>query len=69
MDVRDDDALIPIKEACALLGGMNRSTFYRGVQAGRFPAPVHPSPGISRLSKRQVLEARARIIKSEGGAA
>jgi predicted DNA-binding transcriptional regulator AlpA len=61
----DDDELIAVKEGCTLLGGMHVASYYRGVRAGRFPAPVHPSPNISRLSKRKVLEARQRII--DGG--
>jgi hypothetical protein len=64
--MHDDDELITIKEACRLLGGNERpihnATYYRGVARGDYPAPIHPSPGISRLSKRAVLEARARIM-------
>lgn len=58
----DDDELINLKEACRLLGGMHIATYYRGVAAGRYPKPVHPSPNLSRVSKRKLLEARARII-------
>ena len=61
--MHDDDELIPVKEACRLLGGFHFATYYRGVARGDFPAPVHPSPGISRVSKHAVLEARARIIE------
>jgi predicted DNA-binding transcriptional regulator AlpA len=61
----DEDELIPLKEACALLGGFHVATYYRGAAEGRFPKPVHPSPNISRVSKRQVLKARARIIAGE----
>jgi len=57
-----DDELITIKEACRLLGGFHYATYYRGVARGDFPAPVHPSPGISRVSRQEVLDARARII-------
>jgi hypothetical protein len=61
-----DDELITIKGACRLLGGNEKpihpATYYRGVARGDFPAPVHPSPGISRVSKRAVLDLRARII-------
>jgi predicted DNA-binding transcriptional regulator AlpA len=62
----DNDELIPLKEACRLLGGINRSTYYRGVHAGRLPKIAHPSPGVSRVSKRQVLETRERIISEAG---
>lgn len=69
MDHDDVDELITIKEGCRLLGGSERpihlATYYRGVARGQYPAPVHPSPGISRLLKRAVLEVRARIIAGE----
>ncbi len=58
----DDDDLIPLKEACRLLGGFTHWTYRRGVAAGRFPPILHPSPHTARVSKRQVLETRARII-------
>ena len=66
-----DDELITIKEACRLLGGNEKpihfSTYYRGVARGLYPPLVHPSPGISRVSKRALIELRARII-AEGAA-
>jgi hypothetical protein len=64
--MHEDDELITIKEACRLLGGNERpihnATYYRGVARGLYPPLVHPSPGISRVSKRAVLDLRARII-------
>jgi hypothetical protein len=41
-----------IEAACRMIGGdspVHRSTYYKGVREGRYPAPVHPSPGISRV--------------------
>jgi hypothetical protein len=65
----DDDELITIEEGCIIIGGktkpIDKATYYRGVRLRRYPAPVHPSPGVSRLVKRQVLKARQRII--DGG--
>jgi hypothetical protein len=62
----DEDELITIKTACRILGGEEKplhfSTYYRGVARGLYPPLVHPSPGISRVSKRAVLDLRARII-------
>ena len=62
----DDDDLLTVDEACAIIGGktkpINRATYYRGVKRGDYPAPVHPSPGLSRIPKRELLEARARIL-------
>jgi hypothetical protein len=62
----DEDELITVKAACRILGGEEKplhfSTYYRGVARGLYPPLVHPSPGISRVSKRAVLDLRARII-------
>ena len=32
--LEDDDELIPVKEACGLLGGFRVATYYRGVKTG-----------------------------------
>jgi hypothetical protein len=64
----DDDELIPLKEACVLLGGFHTATYRRGAAEGRYPPILHPSPNIARVSKRKVLEARERII-ADGEAA
>jgi hypothetical protein len=55
-----------IRDACKLIGGtrpISPATYYRGVKKGRFPAPFHPSDGISRVDlgevRRRILE-RAR---------
>jgi hypothetical protein len=65
----DDDELIPLKEACVILGGFNPITYRRGAKAGRYPPILHPSPNISRVSKRAVLATRAKIIAAGGEAA
>jgi predicted DNA-binding transcriptional regulator AlpA len=51
---------LSIKECCALIGGdkpISAATFYRGIHAGRFPPPEHPSPGISRWRRAKLIEA------------
>jgi hypothetical protein len=44
-----------IARACKDIGGeeepIHPSTFYRGVAAGRYSKPEHPSPGISRVDR------------------
>jgi hypothetical protein len=61
-----DYELITIKEGCSLIGGkakpVSAATFYRGVAAGRYTPPVHPSPGVSRLRKAKLLDDIARQI-------
>jgi hypothetical protein len=68
IDNQDADELIPVKEACDLLGGFHTATYRRGANAGRYPPILHPSPNIARVSKREVLKTRERII-AEGEAA
>ena len=52
---------IDIKETCRTIGGKNKpvnpSTYYRGVKAGIYPTPDHPSPGISRVNRSALLTA------------
>jgi hypothetical protein len=52
---------LTIKEACAIVGGVSKpvhySTYYRGVKAGRLPAPEHPTPGTSRIRRSALIAA------------
>jgi predicted DNA-binding transcriptional regulator AlpA len=51
LDQRAADAvprLLTCKETCAYFGGIDPSTLYRGIAKGRFPAPIHVGPNISR---------------------
>jgi hypothetical protein len=53
-----DPDYITIKTACAIVGGdkpISQPTYYRGVKAGRLPAPEHPTPGVSRVRKQDLL--------------
>ena len=65
IDNQDIDELIPVKEACRLLGGFHTATYRRGAAAGRLPPIVHPSPQIARVSKREVIATRERIIRDK----
>jgi hypothetical protein len=64
----DDGELITVVEAGRILGGkqkpLNRATIYRNLERLGLKI-VHPTPGASRLSLKQVLKARARAIASE----
>ena len=57
--------MLTIKGACRIIGGDERpihpSTYYRGVAAGRYPAPIRVSPKISRVDKVKLLEALDRL--------
>jgi hypothetical protein len=66
----DDPQFITIKAACAIVGGdekpISAATYYRGVRAGRLPAPEHPTPGISRIRRGKLI---AMVNASDTGGA
>ena len=55
----DDLDLITTSEACRVIGGETKpvhpSTVNRGVRAGRYSPPLHPSPGIARFDRATLL--------------
>jgi hypothetical protein len=61
--------MITIGEACRIVGGNERpihpATYYRGVAAGRYPAPVHVSPNVARVHKSKLVAAVARLLEPE----
>jgi hypothetical protein len=59
----DEDALIPLEEGCKLLGGISEATYRRRAHEGIYPPLLHPSPNITRVSRRHVIETRRRIIE------
>jgi hypothetical protein len=47
----DDLDLVDVDGACRELGGnrpLHRATLYKGIKEGKYPAPIHPGPGMSR---------------------
>lgn len=60
--------LIPIPEACRLLGGsrpISAATLYRGIAAGIYPRPIKIGNS-ARLLKREILAViRARIAERD----
>jgi predicted DNA-binding transcriptional regulator AlpA len=61
-------ALLTIKEVCALLGGINPSTLYRGITAGRYPAPIHIGPNTSRWLRDEVNAKLAQLKAARAAA-
>jgi hypothetical protein len=57
----DNPNYITIHHACRIVGGdekpISTATYYRGVKDGRFPAPEHPTPGISRIRRGELIAA------------
>lgn len=49
------DELLNAEETCTALGNINIATLYRGIRAGRFPAPLKLGPGTSRWLRSEVL--------------
>ena len=50
-----DIDLISIDEACAILGGISKATYWRGA-GKRWPKPIKLGPFIARASRRELLE-------------
>lgn len=64
------DDLLDRDAVCRLFGGtrpLNPSTIYRGIRAGRYPAPVKIGPGASRWLRSECEAALRAMI--EGRAA
>jgi predicted DNA-binding transcriptional regulator AlpA len=55
-------ALLTIREVCAFFGGLNPSTIYRGIAAGRYPAPVRVGLNTSRWLRHECEAALANMI-------
>ena len=57
----DNPDYITVNHACRIVGGeekpISAATYYRGVKAGRLPAPEHPTPGISRIRRSKLIAA------------
>jgi predicted DNA-binding transcriptional regulator AlpA len=61
----DDLDLLDRPSVCRLFGGtrpIDPATLYRGIAAGRFPAPVKIGPGSSRWLRSECEAALKRII-------
>ena len=55
----EEPEYITMAHACRIVGGeekpISSATYYRGVKAGRLPAPEHPTPGVSRIRRRALI--------------
>jgi hypothetical protein len=61
----DDDEWLDVPAACALIGGnrpIHPATYYRGVKAGRYPAPEQRGGNVKRVSRRRI-EADLRRLR------
>jgi hypothetical protein len=62
----NDIDFIDIEETCRIIGGNNKpvhpATYYRGVKAGIYPPPDHPSPRISRVNRPRLVAALRKQI-------
>jgi predicted DNA-binding transcriptional regulator AlpA len=58
--------LLTMRETCRKIGGTARpidpSTLYRGIKAGRYPAPIKVGPGSSRWLRSEVDAALAAMV-------
>jgi hypothetical protein len=56
---------VTIRDACKIIGGtkpINRSTYWRGVKAKRYPAPDRVAPGVSRIDLRKLRAAIDALV-------
>jgi predicted DNA-binding transcriptional regulator AlpA len=65
----DDLALLDVTEACRFFGGNNSpihpTTLYKGIKAGRYPAPIKQGPGTSRWVLGECRASLRKIIASQ----
>jgi predicted DNA-binding transcriptional regulator AlpA len=57
--------LLTMRDVCALFGGsrpIDASTLYRGIRAGRYPAPIKVGPGSSRWLRAEVEGVIAAMV-------
>jgi predicted DNA-binding transcriptional regulator AlpA len=63
---KDDDDLMSMKSVLRFFGGdkpIHASTLYRGMDRGRFPRPVKPSPNVARWLRSECEAAKRRAIE------
>jgi predicted DNA-binding transcriptional regulator AlpA len=70
-DAGDAGDLVTVAEACEIIGGKNspidRSTYYRGVWAGRYPRPLKIGAQAVRVSLSQLRQFRAEVLAITSG--
>ena len=60
------DELMSMESVLRFFGGdkpIHPSTLYRGITAGRYPAPIKPSPNVARWLRPECEAAKRRIIE------
>jgi hypothetical protein len=63
----EDDGLYDLGFVCAWFGGnkpLHVATIYRGMNEGRFPRPVRPSPNVNRWIGRELKAAKQAIVEA-----
>jgi hypothetical protein len=67
----EDDEMVSMAGAIAILSGrqrpMHHTTLYRGIKAGRFPAPIRIGPGSVRWLRSELVAVRDRMIAERDG--
>jgi predicted DNA-binding transcriptional regulator AlpA len=54
--------LLDLKTVCRYFGNIHPATLYRGVRAGRYPAPIKVGPNMSRWLADECRAALAAMI-------
>jgi predicted DNA-binding transcriptional regulator AlpA len=56
--------LLDRRAVCAMFGGINPSTLYRGIRVGRYPRPIKVGPGSSRWLASECREVLRRMTEA-----
>jgi predicted DNA-binding transcriptional regulator AlpA len=60
---REGEALLDCEAVCRLFGSIHSATLYRGIAAGRYPAPIKIGPNTSRWLRSECEAALAAMIE------
>jgi predicted DNA-binding transcriptional regulator AlpA len=66
-DASRQNELLDLKSVCVLFGGLHPASIYRGIRAGRYPAPIHVGPNSSRWLLSECEAALAAMIARRVG--
>jgi predicted DNA-binding transcriptional regulator AlpA len=61
-EVMPSDELLDCDTVCRLFGSIHSATLYRGIAAGRYPAPIKIGPNTSRWLRSECEAALAAMI-------
>jgi predicted DNA-binding transcriptional regulator AlpA len=64
--LREGEALLDCDTVCAFFGSIHSATLYRGIAAGRYPAPIKIGPNTSRWLRSECEASLAAMMARRG---